>query len=269
MDRPRSPVQDAGRWVRSIRRCGCARRWRNTKSGAASPQMGETAPLVGAYSIVRGGPRSRPVAATPRLGAAGFVLSLPVQRLLQPARYGRELTMVVVAVDHLLDVLVLVVVAAVADVLLVAGPVADASYNAGTWPGSCHSWRHIGDGAVACPGHPARDAMRPRWCSAGQASPWGRHTAPRAGVATQGAGARHTTARAGFGGNWRVGIGRTHAGRPPVAPVATVLRQRPSGPGQLRLAGASGGSVGVCRGWAAALQRDRACRSLLSATAAG
>ena len=122
--------------------------------------------------------------------------------------------MVVVAVDHLLDVLVLVVVAAVADVLLIAGPVADASDNAGTWPGSCHSWHHIGDGAVACPGHPARDAMRPRWCSAGQTSPCRRRIASRAGVATQSAGA--STVRPGLDlaetGGWGLGE-RTRAGR--------------------------------------------------------
>ena len=177
--------------------------------------------------------------------------------------------MVVVAGDHLLDVFVLVVVAAVADLLLVAGPVDDASDNAGTWPGSCHSWHHIGDGAVAGPGRPARDAMRPRWCSAGQASPCRRRIASRAGVTTQGAGARHSSPRAGFGGNWRVGIGRTHAGRPPVAPVATVLRRRPSGPSQLRLAGTFRADGDCFRGWAATPQRDRARRSRSVTPAAG
>ena len=44
------------------------RRWQNTKSGAASPPMGETTPLVGAYSIVGVGSVAAPVAAEPRLG---------------------------------------------------------------------------------------------------------------------------------------------------------------------------------------------------------
>ena len=86
-----------------FRRLG-VRRWRNTKSGAASPPLGETTPLVGAYSIVRSGPWSRP----------GLP---PVQRLLQPAGYDRESRMFVV-VDHLLDVVVVAEV--VTDALLVA-----------------------------------------------------------------------------------------------------------------------------------------------------
>ena len=179
---------------------------RNTKSGAASPQMGETTPLVGIYSVVRGDPGSHPGCRHAALGAAGFGWLPPVQRLLQAALDGRELTMVVVAVDHLLDVLVLAVVAAVADVLLVAGPVADASDNAGTWPGSCHPWRHIRYGPVAYPSHPAQDAMRPRWCSAGQASPCRRRIASRAGVATQSAGLEcWRKAQYGQGWIWRKG----------------------------------------------------------------
>ena len=60
MDRPRSPVEDAGRWVRSIPPLGCCAGWQNTKSGAASPQLGETAPLADAYSIVGGDPTEPP-----------------------------------------------------------------------------------------------------------------------------------------------------------------------------------------------------------------
>ena len=58
MDRPRSPVQDAGLWVRSIPPLGCSPVAKHEERGA--PPLGETTPLVGAYSIVRGGPQSRP-----------------------------------------------------------------------------------------------------------------------------------------------------------------------------------------------------------------
>ena len=62
--------------------------------------------------------------------------------------------MIVVFVNHLLDVVV--VVALAADVLPVADPVADAGNGAGDWhdslpldPDSCHPLRSIGDAAVA------------------------------------------------------------------------------------------------------------------------
>ena len=75
-----------------------------TRRAGKPPPVGETTPLVGAYSIVRGGLRCRP--------------GLPsVRRLLQPAGYDRESRMFVV-VDHLLDVVVVALV--VADTLLVA-----------------------------------------------------------------------------------------------------------------------------------------------------
>ena len=64
--------------------------------------------------------------------------------------------MFVVAVDHLLDVVV--VVAVVADVLPVADPVAAVGNGPGDWhdslsldPDPCHWLRRIGDGAVARP----------------------------------------------------------------------------------------------------------------------
>ena len=66
--------------------------------------------------------------------------------------------MIVVAVCHLLDVVV--VVAVVADVLPVADTVADSGVGTGNWRDSlsldldsCQRLRRIGDGAVACPDH--------------------------------------------------------------------------------------------------------------------
>ena len=79
--------------------------------------------------------RAAPVAAAPTVKAAGFGFSLPVGRFGQPARYSREVKMIVVVVDHLLDDVVAlgvvalgVVVAVDADALPVqyalVGPVA-------------------------------------------------------------------------------------------------------------------------------------------------
>ena len=123
--------------------------------------------------------------------------------------------MFIVAVFHLLDVvlIVIVVAAAVADVLTMAHPVAAVGNGGGGWPDSrsvttdyCLPLRHIiGDDAAAhpnlsvpvpasdsrqmlmplncptdnVPGHLAQDAMRAGQGAAGQASPCGRHTAPR------------------------------------------------------------------------------------------
>ena len=106
-------------------------------------------------SAVKGEPSSRsgchhaaPLAAGPGLP--------PVHRMLRPARDYRELTLIVVAVDHLLDVVVVVVVAFVSDVLPVADPVADGGNGAGDWrdrlslsPDSCRSPRHTGNYAAA------------------------------------------------------------------------------------------------------------------------
>ena len=60
MDRPRSLVQDAGLWVRSIQPLWCSPAAKHEERGRL-PLLGETTPLVGAYSIVIGGPSSRPV----------------------------------------------------------------------------------------------------------------------------------------------------------------------------------------------------------------
>ena len=88
------------------------RRWRNTKSGAASPSVGRDDPLVGAYSIVSGGPTEPPQLPPCRPGgrralwlpATSFGCSnRPVVRL-------ETQRCLVVAVDHLLDVVVAVVV---------------------------------------------------------------------------------------------------------------------------------------------------------------
>ena len=98
MDRPRSPDKDAGRWVRSIRRCG-VRRWRNTKSEAAFPKLGETAPLAGTYSIVRGGPRVRPGCRCAVLRAAGLDC---YQRFFKPGSGRREGIGLIVVCKHLL-----------------------------------------------------------------------------------------------------------------------------------------------------------------------
>ena len=60
MDRTRSPVEDAGRWVRSIPPLGCAPGGETRRAGLPPPPLGETTPLVDAYSIVSGGPPCRP-----------------------------------------------------------------------------------------------------------------------------------------------------------------------------------------------------------------
>jgi len=88
--------------VRSIRRCG-VRRWRNTKSGAAFPKLGETAPLAGAYSIVRGGPRVRPGCRCAALRAAGLG---HYQRFFKPGSGRREGIGLIVVCKHLLVVYV-------------------------------------------------------------------------------------------------------------------------------------------------------------------
>lgn len=67
--------------------------------------------------------------------------------------------MILVAVYHLLNVVV--VVAVVADIFPVTDPVAASGNGAGDWddslpldPDSCQRLRRIGDGSVACPNHP-------------------------------------------------------------------------------------------------------------------
>ena len=72
MDRPRSLDKDAGRWVRSIQPLGGPPVAKHEERGRL-PLLGETTPLVGAYSIVIGGLRSRPVAAAPCFGRRASV----------------------------------------------------------------------------------------------------------------------------------------------------------------------------------------------------
>ena len=69
--------------------------------------------------------------AAPPGKAGGFRLLLPVRRLLQPARYGRERRTTVVVIDHLLDVVVVVGPGALPVADEVVGPVAVAGNVAG------------------------------------------------------------------------------------------------------------------------------------------
>ena len=92
-----------------------------------------------------------------------------VHRFLQPARDDREPTIIVAAVNHLLDMVV--VVAVVADVVPVADPIADGDNGAGDWhgvlsisPDSFHPLRHPGDDAIARPNLPVK-----MWASANPA----------------------------------------------------------------------------------------------------
>jgi len=92
----------------------------------------------------------------------------------------RKPAMMVVVVDYLLAVFVLIVVAAVADLLSVAIPVDGIGHGVGDWRVGLHpahdSWIPADRYAIleiapfACPSHPAQDAMRPGWCSAGPVS---------------------------------------------------------------------------------------------------
>ena len=98
------------------------RRWRNTKSGAASPQLGETTPLVGAYSIVRSvaAQGAAQCATAPRFGQRALGYRRFTGCSNRPEDAG-EPTMIVVAVNHLLNVIV--AFAVVADVVPVVNPV--------------------------------------------------------------------------------------------------------------------------------------------------
>ena len=300
MDRPRSPVQDAGRWVRSIRRCGRDRQWRNTKSGAASPHLGETAPLVVAsYSVVSGGPPSRPCCRRAALLATRFGLLPPVHRLFQPVRYGRQLAIMIVAEDHLLDVVMVMVVGVDADVMPVADgfavPAADVGNGSGNWdkslspyPVSRHPLRHrdLGDDGVARPNHsvPASARDCPMMVKGTGLRPQHRLTPPHARRTAAGEvlrgpsrSVRETHCAQGrrcysgrrimalARGTFRPGLESAETGR-----VGRIRRTRLAWRSRRqKLAGASGSSGGGCRGWADTPQRDRARRSWLLAPAAG
>ena len=130
MDRPRSPVQDAGRWVRSIPPLWCLLVDKHEEWGRL-PADGRDGPARWRLFDCQWRLTQPPGYSPRRASGRGLGLLLPVHRLLQPARYGWELRMFVVAVFHLLNVVVVVV----ADVPPVAGVVAagDES-NASHWP---------------------------------------------------------------------------------------------------------------------------------------
>ncbi len=72
MDRPRSLIQDAGLWVRSIQPLWCSPGCKTGRAGPPPPPLGETTQLVGAYSIVISGP-TEPIRLPPAaLWAAGL-----------------------------------------------------------------------------------------------------------------------------------------------------------------------------------------------------
>ena len=156
MDRPRSQVQDAGIWVRSIQPLGCPPVAKHEKRGRL-PFVGRDDPARWRlFDCQRQPHRAAWVNATPPGRAAGFGLS-PVHGLLKPARDDQVLVMFAVAVNHLLDVVV--VAAVVADVVPVADPIAGGD---GDWqdvpsisPDSCHPLIHHGDDALARPNLPA------------------------------------------------------------------------------------------------------------------
>ena len=161
MDRPRSlvQVQDAGLWVRSIQPLGCPPVAKHEERGRLSTVGRDDPARWRLFDCqVRGSPLSRPGCRRAAFWAASPGLS-PVHRLVQPARDDREPTMFVVAVNHLLDVVV--VAAVVADVV----PVADSNAGGGDgdWhevpsisPDYCHPLRHPGDDAGARPNLPLK-----------------------------------------------------------------------------------------------------------------
>ena len=70
MDRPRSLVQDAG-ILNAVHSAAVVSAGGETRrAGPPPPQLGETTPLVDAYSIVRSGAAhgAAPIAAAPRIG---------------------------------------------------------------------------------------------------------------------------------------------------------------------------------------------------------
>ena len=124
MDRPRSPVKDAGLWVRSIQPLRCPPVAKHEERGRL-PRRWERRPRSLMPIRLSGAAlRSCPDCRRSVLRATGRGCP-PVPRLLQPGRDDRERLMIVIAVNHLLDVVVVVVVAFVSDVLPVADLVAD------------------------------------------------------------------------------------------------------------------------------------------------
>ena len=122
MDRPRSLVKDADRWLRSIQPLWCPPAAKHEERGRL-PRWERRPRSLAPIRLSLAAHQAAPVdLAALRAAGPGF---LPVHRLLQPARDDGELTMVVVfAVDYLPDVNLVVVVAVVADVLPVTDPLA-------------------------------------------------------------------------------------------------------------------------------------------------
>ncbi len=116
MDRPRSLVQNAGLWVRSIQPLGCSP---GGETRRAEPPLRRWERRLRSLMPIR--------------LSVGVGLLLPVRRLLQPARHGREVRMNVVVVDHLLDGVVIVVADVMPVDYVIAGPMAAFGKVAGSW----------------------------------------------------------------------------------------------------------------------------------------
>ena len=133
--------------------CGPFVRWgvrrrRNTKSGAVSPNFGGGGPAR--WRLFDCQVSSGQETAAPPGRAASF-------GLLAPSRDYRELVMMLVLVDHLLDVVV--VVAVVAEVLMIAA----VSGDAGNWRTARRLIPTLADRCAARVGlrRPAPGALRP------------------------------------------------------------------------------------------------------------
>ena len=86
MDRPRSPVKDAGLWLRSIPPFGCSPVAKHEERGRL-PRYWERRPRsLAPIGLSGAAHRAARVAAAPPGKAAGFGMLLPVRQLLQPAR---------------------------------------------------------------------------------------------------------------------------------------------------------------------------------------
>ena len=129
MDRPRSPVKNAGLWLRSIQPLRCSSAAKHEERGSL-PAVGRDDPARWRLFDCHWRP-IKPPRLPPRRAWGGGLGLLPVHRLLQPARGHRELRMLVVVADHLLDVVVVVAVAA--EVVPVAAPFVHCGHGDGDW----------------------------------------------------------------------------------------------------------------------------------------
>ena len=135
MDRPRSPVQDAGLWVRSIQPLWSWSPCWETRRAGPPPRTWERRPR--SLTPIR---LSVPAHAATLVSAArsaarrnlGLIAGSPIE---PPFGGRRELRMFVVAMFHLLDVVMVEVIAVVADLLAVVDVVAAGDEGgAGHWP---------------------------------------------------------------------------------------------------------------------------------------